>query len=217
MIDDLTSKGVTEPYRMFTSRAEYRLSLRADNADVRLTEVGMSLGIVGAERRVKYEAYRRGLEAGRALLQEKSLTPTQAKAYEIKLNQDGQRRSAYEMLSYPELSIDLLSKVWAELKDLPPKVAEALEIEAAYSVYLDRQKSDISATQKDEARIIPPDFEFSDLPGLSNELKLKLSRAAPSNLAQASRVDGMTPAALALILALLKKREATGVRLKRVS
>jgi glucose-inhibited division protein A len=217
MIDDLTSKGVTEPYRMFTSRAEYRLSLRADNADIRLTGAGMELGCVGPERELRFQRYQRDLEQGRELLRALTLTPNEAKAHGFKINQDGQRRSAYELLSYPEQSLSGLSKVWPELGNLAPKVAEALEIEASYAVYMERQAADISATRKDEARIIPGDFDFSALPGLSNELKLKLGKAAPANLAQAARVDGMTPAALALILALLKKREGADSRLKRVS
>ncbi|MCK8781832.1 tRNA uridine-5-carboxymethylaminomethyl(34) synthesis enzyme MnmG [Rhizobium sp. NTR19] len=217
MIDDLTSKGVTEPYRMFTSRAEYRLSLRADNADIRLTGAGIELGCVGPERELRFQRYQRDLEQGRELLRTMTLTPNKAKLHGIKINQDGQRRSAYELLSYPEQSLSGLSKVWPELGNLAPKVAEALEIEASYAVYMERQAADISATRKDEARIIPGDFDFSALPGLSNELKLKLGKAAPVNLAQAARVDGMTPAALALILALLKKRESADSRLKRVS
>ncbi|MFB9953357.1 tRNA uridine-5-carboxymethylaminomethyl(34) synthesis enzyme MnmG [Rhizobium puerariae] len=216
MIDDLTSRGVTEPYRMFTSRAEYRLSLRADNADSRLTDKGIELGCVGEERRKKFDEYKRLLDGGRGLLQALSLTPSEAGRHGFKMNQDGQRRTAYEILAYPEQSLQTLSTIWPDLGKLPGRIGEALEIEATYAVYMDRQVADIDATHRDEARAIPQGFDFSALPGLSNELKQKLTVANPTNLAQASKVDGMTPAALALILALLRKEEAAN-RVKRVS
>ncbi|CDZ52067.1 tRNA uridine-5-carboxymethylaminomethyl(34) synthesis enzyme MnmG [Neorhizobium galegae] len=216
MVDDLTSRGVTEPYRMFTSRAEYRLSLRADNADVRLTEKAIELGCVGAERISKFRDYTHALEAGRDLLQSRNLTPNEAHRFGLKLNKDGQRRTAYELLAYPDQSLNALTAIWPELEQLPPKVADALEIEASYAVYMNRQAADIHATHRDEARIIPQAFDFSALSGLSNELKLKLTAANPGNLAQAAKVDGMTPAALALILALLRKEEAAPQRVKRV-
>ncbi|MCQ1852152.1 tRNA uridine-5-carboxymethylaminomethyl(34) synthesis enzyme MnmG [Neorhizobium galegae] len=216
MVDDLTSRGVTEPYRMFTSRAEYRLSLRADNADVRLTEKAIELGCVGAERMSKFRDYTQALEAGRDLLQSRNLTPNEAHRFGLKLNKDGQRRTAYELLAYPDQSLNALTAIWPELVQLPPKVADALEIEASYAVYMNRQAADIHATHRDEARIIPQAFDFSALSGLSNELKLKLTAANPGNLAQAAKVDGMTPAALALILALLRKEEAAPQRVKRV-
>ncbi|CDN50185.1 tRNA uridine-5-carboxymethylaminomethyl(34) synthesis enzyme MnmG [Neorhizobium galegae] len=216
MVDDLTSRGVTEPYRMFTSRAEYRLSLRADNADVRLTEKAIELGCVGAERMSKFRDYTQALEAGRDLLQSRNLTPNEAHRFGLKLNKDGQRRTAYELLAYPDQSLNALTAIWPELVQLPPKVAEALEIEACYAVYMNRQAADIHATHRDEARTIPQAFDFSALSGLSNELKLKLTAANPGNLAQAAKVDGMTPAALALILALLRKEEAAPQRVKRV-
>ncbi|KAB1088795.1 tRNA uridine-5-carboxymethylaminomethyl(34) synthesis enzyme MnmG [Neorhizobium galegae] len=216
MVDDLTSRGVTEPYRMFTSRAEYRLSLRADNADVRLTEKAIELGCVGAERMSKFRDYTQALEAGRDLLQSRNLTPNEAHRFGLKLNKDGQRRTAYELLAYPDQSLNALTAIWPELVQLPPKVADALEIEASYAVYMNRQAADIHATHRDEARIIPQAFDFSALSGLSNELKLKLTAANPGNLAQVAKVDGMTPAALALILALLRKEEAAPQRVKRV-
>jgi tRNA uridine 5-carboxymethylaminomethyl modification enzyme len=216
MVDDLTSRGVTEPYRMFTSRAEYRLSLRADNADVRLTEKAIELGCVGAERISKFRDYTHALEAGRDLLQSRNLTPNEAHRFGLKLNKDGQRRTAYELLAYPDQSLNALTAIWPELEQLRPKVADALEIEASYAVYMNRQAADIHATHRDEARIIPQAFDFSSLSGLSNELKLKLTAVNPGNLAQAAKVDGMTPAALALILALLRKEEAAPQRVKRV-
>lgn len=212
MIDDLTTRGVTEPYRMFTSRAEYRLSLRADNADMRLTPKGIELGCVGHDRATKFAGYQESLEVGRKLLFSLTLTPNQAGSFGLKLNQDGQRRSAYELLAYPDQSLSALTPIWPELTALSRRVGEALEIEALYAVYMNRQIADISATRRDEALVIPQGFDFTSIPGLSNELRLKLSAAKPANLAQAGKVDGMTPAALALILALVRKDEASQVK-----
>lgn len=209
MIDDLTSRGVTEPYRMFTSRAEYRLSLRADNADIRLTPTAIRLGLVSNGRRKRFDAYVATMDRGRALLQSASLTPKEARDHAIRLNEDGQRRRGYDLLSYPDITMSVLASVWPELHSLPTKVAEALEIEAGYAVYLERQMADIQSVQRDEDRGIPEDFDFSSVSGLSNELKLKLDRARPRNIAQAGKVDGMTPAALALIISLVKKRDQT--------
>ena len=204
MIDDLTSRGVSEPYRMFTSRAEYRLSLRADNADVRLTPIGMKLGLVGEARSRRFEDYSSEIERGRDLLQAVSLTPNEGEKAGIKLNQDGRRRSAYELLSYPEQSISALSVIWPELGSISPRAAQALEIEGAYSVYMDRQRADIEEVRREEGKVIPDGFDFSILPGLSNELKQKLQRARPANLAQAAKIDGMTPAAISLLLVHIK-------------
>ncbi|SIR28204.1 tRNA uridine 5-carboxymethylaminomethyl modification enzyme [Rhizobium sp. RU35A] len=216
LVDDLTSRGVTEPYRMFTSRAEYRLSLRADNADIRLTPAGQALGLVGPARSDRFDHYLARLDAGRLLLQERNVTPKEAEAHGLRLNQDGQRRSAYELLSYPEIDMNALRRIWPELTTLEKPIAEALEIEAGYAVYMARQQADILSVRRDEERIIPDDFDFDGISGLSNELKLKLKRANPRNLAQAAKVDGMTPAALALLLALVKKAGATA-RALRVS
>lgn len=204
MIDDLTSRGVSEPYRMFTSRAEYRLSLRADNADVRLTPTGMKLGLVGEARARRFEHYSSEIERGRDLLLAATLTPNEGEKAGIKLNQDGRRRSAYELLSYPEQSISALSAIWPELGSISPRAAQALEIEGAYSVYMDRQRADIEEVRREEGKVIPDGFDFSILPGLSNELKQKLQRARPANLAQAAKVDGMTPAAISLLLVHIK-------------
>ncbi|WP_296098718.1 tRNA uridine-5-carboxymethylaminomethyl(34) synthesis enzyme MnmG [uncultured Agrobacterium sp.] len=205
MIDDLTSKGVTEPYRMFTSRAEYRLSLRVDNADLRLTPTALDLGLVGQERATKFRAYTGALETGRQLLKQLAITPAQAAKQGLKLNQDGQRRSAYELLAYPEMTLEALKPIWPALNDLAPRVSEVLEIEASYAVYMQRQSADIIDIKRDEDRQIPEGFEFGAISGLSNELKQKLIAAKPINIAQAARVDGMTPAAISLILALIKK------------
>ncbi|PZM09777.1 tRNA uridine-5-carboxymethylaminomethyl(34) synthesis enzyme MnmG [Rhizobium tubonense] len=212
MIDDLTSRGVTEPYRMFTSRAEYRLSLRADNADLRLTPVGLAIGCVGEMRAGRFAGHISNMDAARAVLRDLRVTPREAERAGIHLNQDGQRRTAYELLSYSEHSIPSLSKLWPELANIDKRSVEALEIEAAYAVYMDRQSSDIAQTKREEDKVIPPEFDFSDLPGLSNELKLKLSRGRPNNIAQAAKLDGMTPAALSLLIAHLRKSEAAALR-----
>lgn len=209
MIDDLTSKGVTEPYRMFTSRAEYRLSLRVDNADLRLTPLGIKAGIVGTKRANRFGDFLQTLDQQRVRLQELSITPTQAAKHDIKLNNDGKRRTAYELLAYPDITLQTLRQEWPELADINMKVAEVLEIEASYAVYMQRQSADIIDIKRDEDRKIPDDFDFSILSGLSNELKQKLQAARPSNIAQAGRVDGMTPAAVSLILALVKKGSYT--------
>ncbi|OEC96537.1 tRNA uridine-5-carboxymethylaminomethyl(34) synthesis enzyme MnmG [Rhizobium sp. YK2] len=205
MIDDLTSRGVSEPYRMFTSRAEYRLSLRADNADVRLTPVGLALGCVGFSRAARFSQYVKRLEQTRDQLRSLTVTPNEAEKAGMHLNKDGQRRSAYELLSHPGQSVENLSRLWPELRRIERNVAEAIEIEAAYAVYMDRQTADIVQARKEEERVIPPEFDFSVLSGLSNELKQKLEAARPKNIAQASRIDGMTPAAISLLLAYLRK------------
>ncbi|PRX08354.1 UNVERIFIED_ORG: tRNA uridine 5-carboxymethylaminomethyl modification enzyme [Martelella mediterranea] len=204
MIDDLTSRGVAEPYRMFTSRAEYRLTLRADNADERLTPLALSLGIASSDRRRRFERYTTELSEAREALKARSLTPNEAATYGLKLNQDGQRRTAYDLLAYPDHDFQSLVGIWPELGETRNVVRNAIEIEAAYAVYLDRQAADIAQVRKDEGRAIPEDFDYTVLPGLSNELKGKLERARPATIAQASRIDGMTPAALSLLLVRLK-------------
>lgn len=205
MIDDLTSRGVAEPYRMFTSRAEYRLSLRADNADIRLTPTGMHLGLVGSTRADRFKAFQHDMDSGRDLLKSLNMSPSEAANFGLRLNQDGKRRSAYELLAYPEQSLGRLGRIWPEVGALSARAAAALEIEAAYAVYMDRQKADIVDARREEEKVIPPEFDFDILPGLSNELKQKLQRFRPANLSQAGRIDGMTPAALSLILAYLRK------------
>ena len=214
MIDDLTTRGVVEPYRMFTSRAEYRLSLRADNADQRLTPKGLAIGCVGSKRRDHFTAKLEKLIAGTQQLKSLNLTPQEAGEKGIKINQDGVRRSAYDLLSYNDISLECLQKVWPELNDLKADISEQLEIEASYAVYLKRQEADIKALKKEESKIIPVDFDYEILSGLSNELKQKLLLARPNNLGQASRVDGMTPAALTLILAHLRKAQQATSRKK---
>ena len=208
MIDDLITRGVSEPYRMFTSRAEYRLSLRADNADQRLTPIGIDLGIVSKERCSLFNQHQSRLVAGRNMLKSLSLTPNQAAKAGLKVNEDGIRRSAYDLLSYNDIDLARLVEVWPELSGIKADVAELLEIEAGYAVYLKRQEADAALVQKDESRVIPEDFDFDSLPGLSNELQQKLSKVRPANIGQASRIDGITPAALTLLLAHLNKSGA---------
>ncbi len=206
MIDDLTSRGVTEPYRMFTSRAEYRLSLRADNADERLTPVGFELGLVSTARKERFERYRKDLADWRSQLAGVSLTPNEAERFGINLNRDGQRRTAMDLLAYPDIDPDRIRAIWPELHAMSERTAAALKIEAGYAVYLERQENDILALRREEGVSIPPDFDYHVLSGLSNELKTKLSSKRPANLAQASRIEGMTPAASALLLANLRRQ-----------
>ncbi|CCE97985.1 tRNA uridine 5-carboxymethylaminomethyl modification enzyme GidA [Sinorhizobium fredii HH103] len=207
MIDDLTSRGITEPYRMFTSRAEYRLSLRADNADMRLTPAGIELGCVGEARRRRFGSWKGAYEEGRTLLQSLSITPNEGARYGLKLNQDGQRRTAFDILAYPDQTIEGLRPLWPQLDAIDPRVSGALQIDAAYAVYMERQAADIAGIRREESAAIPDDFDYSDLPGLSNELKQKLAQQKPRNLAQAMKVDGMTPAAVSLLLSWLRRQE----------
>lgn len=205
MVDDLTSRGVTEPYRMFTSRAEFRLSLRADNADMRLTQLGIELGLVGSARAEKFASYLGDMDMGREKLKALSTTPNEAARHGLHLNKDGQRRSAYEILSYPDSSIESLCSIWPDLGAISPRIAEALEIEAGYAVYMERQANDIRSARRDEALEIPEAFDFQSISGLSNELKQKLIKLKPRTIAQAARIEGMTPAAVTLLLALVRK------------
>lgn len=207
LVDDLTGRGVSEPYRMFTSRAEFRLSLRADNADERLTPLAMKLGIASADRSRRFEAARRLLDEARALARGVSLTPSEAAGYGLGVNQDGVRRSAYDLLAYPGIDVAWLARVEPAFASIDSKTAEALEIESKYAVYLDRQRADVERLRHEEARLIPADLDFSALPGLSNELKHKMKQRRPRSVADAQRIDGMTPAALALIVAHIRNSE----------
>ena len=205
MIDDLVTRGVAEPYRMFTSRAEYRLSLRADNADQRLTDKADGWGLIDETRRKVFKDKKESLDAIVNLARTKTLTPNEAEQVGLKINKDGQRRSAYEFLAYPDLDLARLTEIWPEFGAFPETVRRQLEIEATYQVYMDRQTSDIETFRKDEALAIPSALDFNDINGLSNELKQKLSLVRPQTLGQASRIDGMTPAALTLVLAHSKR------------
>ena len=205
MIDDLVTRGVTEPYRMFTSRAEYRLMLRADNADQRLTPLGLSVGCVSATRRAAFEAKKQKLKAGAALLRSLTLTPDQAARAGLAINRDGRKRSAFDLLSYPDIGLARLARIWPEIGTLEPAIADQLSTDARYTVYVARQEMDIAAFRREEAIAIPEGFSFASLPGLSTEIRQKLERHKPASLGQAARLDGMTPAALMLLLAHLKK------------
>ena len=207
MIDDLTRTGVSEPYRMFTSRAEFRLSLRADNADRRLTPLGLGLGIVEARRRAVFSASETALASARSLLEDCRITPSEAAEHDLVLNQDGRRRSAWQLLSQKDLTLDRLARIWPALSSIEGATRERVEIEAAYDVYLDRQRRDQERLRRDEGRAIPVDLDIANLIGLSNELRQKLIARRPATIADAEAIDGMTPAALALLLVAIRRHE----------
>src|SRR5258706_10977368 len=195
MIDDLVTRGITEPYRMFTSRAAYRLTLRADNADQRLTDKGLALGCVGEARSLRHGAKMAALDAAKALAKSLTLTPNEAARYGLALNKDGQRRSAFELLAYPEIGWEALRGVWPELSAIGPSIAVHLEIDAKYDVYLKRQTADVDAFRRDEGLILT-DVDYADVPGLSNEARSKLEAARPRTVGQAGRLDGLATAAV---------------------
>jgi tRNA uridine 5-carboxymethylaminomethyl modification enzyme len=205
MIDDLVTRGVAEPYRMFTSRAEYRLRLRADNADARLTPAGEDVGCVGAQRSAAFGAKSAAMQDGRALLAGLTVTPDEAIARGLSMKRDGRRRTAFELLAFPEMSIERLTGLWSQLAGIAPAITAQLEIDARYDIYLRRQAADIEAYRKDEAIAIPAAIDYGAISGLSTELRQKLEGHRPASLAQAARIDGMTPAALMLVLAHVKK------------
>jgi tRNA uridine 5-carboxymethylaminomethyl modification enzyme len=212
MIDDLVTRGITEPYRMFTSRAEYRLTLRADNADQRLTDKGMALGCIGAERTAFHRSKMAALTQAKALAQSLSITPNQAEKHGLALNRDGQRRSAFDLLSYPEIEWGQVSAIWPELGKVDPAIALHVEIDAKYHVYLERQIADVAAFRRDEGLLLT-EIDYSAVPGLSNEARTRLERHRPRTVGQAGRLDGITPAALGILAAYLRrearKRPAT--------
>lgn len=207
MIDDLITRGVTEPYRMFTSRAEFRLSLRADNADQRLTPKGAALGIISNERLLRFEAKMELLQTGRFILHSNTLTPTQAVRHGLSVTQDGTKRNGEALLAFPDINIADLDVIWPELADLPTDTREQLERDALYISYIERQRRDIEAMARDAQRILPESLNYHAVGGLSGELREKLARIRPVSLDQASRIEGMTPAALTLVLAHLRKLE----------
>jgi tRNA uridine 5-carboxymethylaminomethyl modification enzyme len=205
MIDDLVTRGVTEPYRMFTSRAEYRLRLRADNADQRLTASGMAAGCVGAERATAFARKSEALEAATCCFESLCLTPREANAAGIPVNQDGRRRTAFELLSYPDITLERLGAVWPQLNGIDPAIGAQVAIDARYAVYLKRQADDIEGLRRDENIALPPAMDYAALSGLSNEVRQKLELHRPATIAQAARIDGVTPAALMLLAAHAKK------------
>ncbi|HEX8663604.1 MAG TPA: tRNA uridine-5-carboxymethylaminomethyl(34) synthesis enzyme MnmG [Beijerinckiaceae bacterium] len=210
LIDDLVTRGVSEPYRMFTSRSEYRLSLRVDNADERLTPKGLAAGCVGARRAEAFAASQARLAEAQERLSALTLTPTEAARHGIALNRDGIRRSALQLLSYPDISLERLAEVWPELRGLPPALADRIETDATYAVYLGRQEADIAAHRRDEAVELAEGIDFAGMPGLSNEIRGKLDLVRPRTLGQAARIEGMTPAAITLLAAHARKRRRDG-------
>jgi tRNA uridine 5-carboxymethylaminomethyl modification enzyme len=205
MIDDLVTRGVSEPYRMFTSRAEYRLALRADNADQRLTAQGIAIGCVGQIRAKHFAAKNSALNAAREFAKSVSLTPKEAERHGLTLNKDGQRRTAFELLSHPNISISDLTKVWPRFSEFAPNVAEQIETDAKYDVYLSRQAADIAAYRRDENFLLPETIDYAALPGFSNEVKQKLNAQRPRTIGHAAKIDGVTPAALTLLIAHVKR------------
>jgi tRNA uridine 5-carboxymethylaminomethyl modification enzyme len=205
MIDDLVTRGVSEPYRMFTSRAEYRLRLRADNADQRLTPRGMDLGCVGPGRRAAFAARCEALDEGRRLLAGLSLTPNEAARHGLALNMDGRRRTGMELLARSDVSFARLMTIWPQLAAIPPRIAAQIEVDARYSTYVERQQADVEAFRKDESVRIPADLDYAAIPGLSAEVRQRLQALRPATLAQAARMEGITPAATMLLLAYLRR------------
>jgi tRNA uridine 5-carboxymethylaminomethyl modification enzyme len=205
MVDDLVTRGVTEPYRMFTSRAEYRLTLRADNADQRLTGKGIAIGCIGSERARLHRAKMAALKDARAMAETRSVTPNQAARHGLELRRDGQRRTAFDLLSYPDIGINDVARIWSAFGGLDRKIAEQLEIDAKYAVYLTRQAADVESYRRDESLVLGDDIDYAGLPGLSNEVRHKLQTHRPRTIGHASRIDGMTPAALTLLAAYIHR------------
>ena len=205
MIDDLVTRGVSEPYRMFTSRAEYRLTLRADNADQRLTEEGVKAGVVGNFREKMFHVKRQSIDTARGTLEALTLTPNEARSHGININLDGKRRNALEVMAYDGVDFAKLRSIWPELSNVTPQVAEQMEFEAQYAGYLDRQEADIVAFRKDEDMRLPADLDYRAIGGLSNEAKEKLSTVSPATLGQAARIEGMTPGAITAVLGYLRR------------
>jgi tRNA uridine 5-carboxymethylaminomethyl modification enzyme len=207
MVDDLVTRGVSEPYRMFTSRAEFRLHLRADNADQRLTPLGIATGLVGPQRGALFGDKADALSRGRVMLTGLTTTPSAARKAGIAINEDGKSRSAFELLSYPEMSTADVVQLWPEIAEIAEPVMEQLVVDAQYAVYLERQRDDIAAVRRDEHKSIPDGIDYAIIPGLSMELRQKLTQHRPQTIAQAQAMDGMTPAAVTLLLAVIRRGE----------
>lgn len=207
MIDDLVTLGVTEPYRMFTSRAEYRLLLRADNADQRLTPLGLSIGCVGNERAAIFADKQQKLEQARVQVHGLQALPVELERRGFKVNQDGVKRSAHDLMRYPDITFAALTTIWPELAEIEPDIAEQIEIDARYAGYIQRQEADIQAFRRDENLQLPKDLDYSRVGSLSNEMQLKLRQHAPDTLGAASRIPGVTPAALVALLRHVKRRD----------
>jgi tRNA uridine 5-carboxymethylaminomethyl modification enzyme len=212
MIDDLVTRGVSEPYRMFTSRAEYRLTLRADNADQRLTGKGIELGCVGGERARRHRIKMADLAAARTMARSLSITPTEAAKHGIALRKDGQWRSAFDLLSYPDIELADLMRIWPQFGAFDPKISDQLETDAKYEVYLSRQTADVESYRRDEGLVLAEDLDYAALHGLSNEVRHKLQTHRPRTVGQASRIDGMTPAALTLLVAHIRRQRPKSAR-----
>jgi tRNA uridine 5-carboxymethylaminomethyl modification enzyme len=208
LIDDLVTRGVTEPYRMFTSRAEFRLLLRADNADQRLTRRGIDLGIVGSERAGVFHVKQRALDEARQQARSWSLTPGAAQKAGLTVKADGQRRDLTQLLAYPDVTLDALAGLWPEINAWSPAIREQIEIDAAYAGYLDRQAADVEAFRRDEALRLPADLDYAAIGGLSNEVRSKLIAVRPLTLGQAARIEGVTPGALTALLAHVRRPRA---------
>ncbi|GLS17258.1 tRNA uridine 5-carboxymethylaminomethyl modification enzyme MnmG [Labrys miyagiensis] len=206
MIDDLVTRGISEPYRMFTSRAEYRLTLRADNADRRLTDRGLALGLVDATREKAWKEKQASFATALGWAKSVSVTPNQAETSGIHINRDGIRRTAFDLLAYPNIGFADLSRLWPEAVQFAAPVLEQVEIEAKYAVYLERQKADVAAFRRDEDIEIPQDFDFGAVIGFSNETRQKFAAVRPRTIGQAGRIDGITPAATTLLMAALRKQ-----------
>jgi tRNA uridine 5-carboxymethylaminomethyl modification enzyme len=208
LIDDLVTRGVTEPYRMFTSRAEFRLLLRADNADQRLTAKGDALGVVGSVRAKAFGEKASALAEARDMAAALTLTPSQAEKAGLPVKADGQRRNLTELLAYPSIGFEDLTRVWPEIAAWPAAVREQVEIDASYAGYLDRQAADVAAFRRDENLTLPAELDYAQVGGLSNEARQKLAAVRPLTLGQAARIEGVTPGALTALLAHVRRRAA---------
>jgi len=215
MIDDLVNRGVSEPYRMFTSRAEYRLRLRSDNADLRLTPRGLEIGCIGGLRAERFAGKTQELGRARTLVQELTATPDELQARGLAVNRDGVRRTAFDLLRYPNVDMARLSAIWPELGELSADVVEQIEIDARYAGYLERQEADIHAFRRDEALLLPEELDYEAVPGLSNEARWSLSQARPATLGAAARLPGLTPAAVVILLRYVRKTRRSGLSKRR--